>query len=114
MNYELAASSRHSQRTPNFLNLFMKKLTRDRVVPIITGPLADEFGESLGVWARHDRYKLGIKMFQKTQRMLGEAGITPQAVSPRLFLPILENASIEDDEDLHSRWAALLVPRKKR
>ena len=75
----------------------------------ITGPLADEFGETLGIWARHYRYKLGIKMFQKTQRMLEEAGITPQAVSPRLFLPILDNASIEDDEDLHSRWAALLA-----
>jgi hypothetical protein len=41
--------------------------------------------------------------------MLKEAGISPQAVPPRLFLPILEAASIEDDEDLHTRWAALLA-----
>ena len=70
----------------------------------IAGPLADEIGESLGVWARHYRFRLGLKMLQKTQRMLRESGITPQAVSPRLFLPILDSASIEDDEDLHSRW----------
>ena len=75
----------------------------------IAGPLADEIGESLGVWARHYRFRLGLKMFQKTQRMLRESGIPPQAVPPRLFLPILESASIEDDEDLHSRWAALLA-----
>lgn len=75
----------------------------------IAGPLADEFGESLGVWARHYRFRLGLKMLQKTQRMLREAGIAPQAVPPRLFLPILESASIEDDEDLHARWAALLA-----
>ena len=37
------------------------------------------------------------------------SGHHPQAVSPRLFLPILDRASIEDDEDLHSRWAALLA-----
>lgn len=48
-------------------------------------------------------------MLQKTQRMLKEAGINPQAVSPRLFLPILDNSSVENDEDLHSRWAALLA-----
>jgi hypothetical protein len=75
----------------------------------IAGPLADEIGASLGVWARHYRFRLGLRMLQKTERMLKEAGITPQAVSPRLFLPILDRASIEDDEDLHSRWAALLA-----
>ena len=32
-----------------------------------------------------------------------------QPVPPRLFLPMLEAASIEGDEDLHTRWAALLA-----
>jgi hypothetical protein len=75
----------------------------------IAAPLADEIGESLGVWARHYRFRLGLRMLQKTERMVIEAGFAPQAVSPRLFLPIIENASVEDDEDLQSRWAALLA-----
>jgi hypothetical protein len=75
----------------------------------IAGPLADEIGESLAVTARHYRIKLGVKMLLKTQRMLSEAGIAPHSVPPRLFLPILDGASVEDDEDLHSRWAALLA-----
>jgi hypothetical protein len=75
----------------------------------IAGPLADEVGESVGVLARHYRYRLALKMFRKTQQMLTEAGITPSAVPPRLFLPIIENASMQDDEDLHTRWAALLA-----
>lgn len=79
------------------------------VLKRMSGPLADEIGESLGVWARHYRFRLGLKMFQKTQRMLSEAGISPQTVRPRLFLPIFDGASVEDDEDLHSRWAALLA-----
>src|SRR5437879_722930 len=44
----------------------------------IAGPLADEIGESLGVWARHYRFRLGLRMLQKTERMLKEAGITPK------------------------------------
>jgi hypothetical protein len=75
----------------------------------IAGPLCDEIGESMGVVARHYRYRLAVKMFQKTERMLREAGISPRAVPPRLFLPIVENASVQDDDGLHTRWAALLA-----
>ena len=75
----------------------------------IIGPLADEMGESMGVVARHYRYKLGVKMYQKTERMLTDAGINPYTVPPRLFLPMIENASMQDDDDLHTRWAALLA-----
>jgi abortive infection alpha-like protein len=75
----------------------------------IAGPLADEVGDSFAISYRPYRVKLGLRALQKTQRMLKEAGIGPQAVPPRLFLPMVEAASIEDDEDLHTRWAALLA-----
>jgi hypothetical protein len=79
------------------------------IVKRIAGPLADEIGESLAVLAKPYRIMLSVKMFQKAQRMLKQAGVTPNAVPPRLFLPILEAASIQDNEELHSRWAALLA-----
>src|ERR1017187_8506232 len=79
------------------------------IIHRISGPLADEIGESMGVVARHYRFKLALKMYQKTERMLIDAGISPHAVPPRLFLPMIENASVQDDEDLHTRWAALLA-----
>lgn len=79
------------------------------IVNRITGPLADEIGESLALIARPYRIALGVKMLQKTQRMVKEAGMPAQPVPPRLFLPMLEAASIENDEDLHTRWAALLA-----
>jgi hypothetical protein len=79
------------------------------LVKRIAGPLADEIGESLALVVRPYRIRLAAQMFQKTQRMLKEVGVTPHAVPPRLFLPIMENASIQDDEDLHTRWAALLA-----
>ena len=75
----------------------------------VAGPLADEVGESLALMARPYRIRLSLKMLQKTQRMLSEAGVAPQAVPPRLFVPMLEAASIENDEDLHTKWSALLA-----
>jgi len=36
----------------------------------IAGLLAEEIGESIGVVARQYRYKLAVKMFKKTERML--------------------------------------------
>lgn len=75
----------------------------------IAGPLAEEIGESMGVVARHYRFKLALRMYQKTERMLIDAGISPHAVPPRLFLPMIENASVQDNEELHTRWAALLA-----
>jgi predicted transcriptional regulator len=75
----------------------------------IAGPLADEIGESLALAARPYRILRSVKMLHKTQRMLEDAGVNPQVVPPRLFLPMLEAASIENDEDLHTRWAALLA-----
>jgi len=79
------------------------------LVKRIAGPLADEIGGYLGAIARPYRVTREVKAMQKTKQMLKEAGIAPQAVPPRLLVPILEGASIEDDEDLHSRWAALLA-----
>jgi len=79
------------------------------LVKRIAGPLADEIGDSLALVARPYRIILSVKMFEKAQRMLKAAGISPHVIPPRLFLPMLENASIQDDEGLHTRWAALLA-----
>ena len=79
------------------------------LVKRIAGPLAEEIGESLALVVRPYRIRLAARMLQKTQRMLREIGVTPRAVPPRLFLPIMENASVQDDENLHTRWAALLA-----
>jgi hypothetical protein len=93
----------------------LSKITKQTLEPVgdvmkrIAGPLADEIGESLALIARPYRIALSVKMFQKTQRMLKEAGLPAQPVPPRLFLPMLEAASIENDEDLHTKWSALLA-----
>src|SRR5450755_562115 len=93
----------------------LSKVAKQSLEPVgdvmkrIAGPLADEIGESLALMARPYRVALSLKMFQKTQRMIKEAGLHAQPVPPRLFLPMLEAASIEDDEDLHTKWSSLLA-----
>ena len=46
---------------------------------------------------------------EKAERMAQEAGFTPQAVPPKILFPLLEGASLEDNEDLNTMWAALLA-----
>ena len=41
--------------------------------------------------------------------MLDERGLPAQPVAPKLLVPILENASLEDDDYLQDLWAALLA-----
>jgi len=43
------------------------------------------------------------------RRFLEESGITPQQIPLKILLPAVEYASVEDDDDLHTMWAALLT-----
>lgn len=74
----------------------------------LLGPAAEGVGEGfrsmIGPWV----VKRQIRFWQRTREMIEEAGIEPQAVPPKLLLPILQNASLEDDDFLQDHWAALL------
>lgn len=63
----------------------------------------------LGDTVRVYRVRNMVKTVQKTERILRDAGLTPNAVPPRLLLPIVENSSVEDDDSLQELWAGLLA-----
>jgi hypothetical protein len=75
----------------------------------LAGPLAEEVGLSLGDRAREYRLKNAIEIFVRVKRMLAEAGIDPKPIAPRLFFPMIEAGSLEADDLLQERWAALLA-----
>ncbi|MGC1297250.1 MAG: Abi-alpha family protein [Alloacidobacterium sp.] len=75
----------------------------------LAGPLAEEVGLMLGDKVRVYRVKNWIKTVEKTERLLRDSGLPANAVPPRLFLPIMEAASIEDNETLQDMWAGLLA-----
>ena len=73
------------------------------------GPAAEELAEMWRDQVRLYRYGRQLKCVQKDERMVREAGFTPQAVPPKILFPLLEGASFEEDEGLHTMWAALLA-----
>jgi hypothetical protein len=73
------------------------------------GPLCEEFGLILADKAREYRARNAVKIFLRTQCMLKHAGISPKAIPPRLLLPAFEASSVEDNDVLQERWAALIA-----
>jgi hypothetical protein len=49
------------------------------------------------------------RCFDKTGRMLHAANSPVQEVPEKLLIPILQGVALEDDENLHTMWAALLA-----
>lgn len=75
----------------------------------LLGPVADELGGILADPVRVFRFRQSVRLLEKVKRLAEEAGFELNAVPLKSLLPILENASTEDDEDLHDRWANLLA-----
>ena len=49
-------------------------------------------------------------LMHKTEQRLRKRGVTHfRFVPPKIALPLLQNATMEDDDDLHSLWASLLA-----
>src|SRR5260370_21548676 len=79
------------------------------IVKRMLGPAADELAEMWKDQVRLYRYERQVKCVEKAEKMAKDAGFTPQAVPPKILFPLLEGASFEDNEDLHTMWAALLT-----
>jgi hypothetical protein len=75
----------------------------------ITGGAAEEVGEALRNYVRSVRERRLPRLMARSKVMFEKANVTPRPVPPKLLLPILENGSVEEDDELQDRWAALLV-----
>ncbi len=75
----------------------------------LAGPLAEELGLMFGDKARVYRVRNLVKVIEKTQKILADSHLSGSPVPPRIFLPIIESASLEDDDYLQMRWAGLLA-----
>ena len=75
----------------------------------IAGPAAKEVGLLLQDKVRIYRFYNQLKILAKAQKMLNEAGVSPISVPLRTLLPLLEGAALEEEDDLSTKWAALLA-----
>jgi hypothetical protein len=79
------------------------------IVKAMLGDAANEVAQQLATEVKVYRYGRSLKLLEKAERMAKEAGFTPKAVPIKLLFPLLEGASLEEDESLHDMWAALLA-----
>jgi hypothetical protein len=75
----------------------------------LTGPAAEEYGLMWQDSLKMRRTKRLVKCLAQTKRMLEEAGLSGESVPDKLLLPIFDGMSLEDDNNLHDMWAALLA-----
>jgi len=79
------------------------------IAKAMLGKATGEFAERIRDEVRLYRFGSQLKLLKKAERMVQDAGFTPKAVPIKLLFPLLESASLEENEDLHTMWAALLA-----
>jgi hypothetical protein len=74
----------------------------------LIGPSLEEAGlllkESVALW----RFKNQVSILEKANEICKRKGITPRPISLKLLCPLMDAASLEDEPDMQSKWAALL------
>jgi hypothetical protein len=79
------------------------------IIQRLFGPAADEIGEIFRDKVKTYRAKNLGTVLATTEVMLSASRDQVQPVSTRLLLPIIEGASLEDNESLSKKWAGLLA-----
>jgi hypothetical protein len=75
----------------------------------LLGPSFEAIGGRWGDFWNDYRQKHANKLLRKVEITIEEKAIIPEPISPKVFHSIVDEASYEDDEDLHTRWANMLV-----
>jgi hypothetical protein len=75
----------------------------------LLGPAAEEVGLMLQDETKVWRFRRRLRLVKEVQRLVDESGLKVNPVATRLFFPVLDAASIEDDDDMQTRWAALIA-----
>jgi hypothetical protein len=92
-----------------------KEGVKDLLAPVtdilrdLLGPASKEIGLGLGDSFRVWRLRRTVRLLEDVKQIASKAGLHLRPVAPATLFPLLEAASLEDNEDLHQRWVALLT-----
>ena len=84
------------------------KAISERIAPF-SDPMLSELGLYVAGKIRFIRFKNSIRVLQKAKQILEDQGMEPQPVNLKILVPILENAGLEDENELVDQWARLLA-----
>lgn len=86
---------------------------------LVLGDTAVELGGVANDWAKYFRYKNLLRIQDKVNGLHAKRKIEGKTIPipPRYAIPLIQNASHEDDDDIQSLWAGLIAnstdPNKK-
>lgn len=79
------------------------------IIKAMLGPAMAEIAERFRDEIRRYSYGQQLDYLKKAEKMANDARFTPKSLPIKLLFPLLEGASPEEREDLHTMWAALLA-----
>jgi Abortive infection alpha len=80
-----------------------------KLVEPFSEPVLSELGLYVADKVRFIRFKNSIKVLERARELLYEHGYEPMVVKPKVLVPILEGAGLEDTDDLIEKWSRLLA-----
>jgi len=75
----------------------------------LINPSIEEIGLLVADNIRLWRYKNQLRIIHKAETYIRENNIEIKQIPVKILIPLLEGASLEEDNSLRDRWAALLV-----
>jgi hypothetical protein len=72
-------------------------------------PGAEVAGQMIADQMNSWRLARAVPILKKTKKLLEDNSIEPKAVPLKILVPILNHCSLEEDDDLASKWAGLLA-----
>ncbi len=77
----------------------------------ILGPGFEQLGGAFGDWASVYRYQNASKLAAKVEALHAKRGLQGKTIpiAPRLAIPLLQQATLEDDDMLLEMWASLMA-----
>ena len=75
----------------------------------ILGPPIEELGLLLGDNVKYLRYKNQIRILEKAEKYISKKSLSTKQIPIKILVPLLDKASLEEDEYLQEKWANMLV-----
>lgn len=74
----------------------------------ILGPTVEEVGLILADKVKFYRYKNQVNILLKAKKYVESKNIDPKEIPTKILVPLLEQASLEENEELQYKWANLI------
>jgi hypothetical protein len=76
----------------------------DKIIPDFVKDSGGLFSDNVKFW----RWKNQVKIVLKAREFLNSKNIEPQKIPLKILVPLLENASLEENHEIQDMWATLL------